>query len=51
MTWLRYIPHDDVGRYQAAGWSVSSDLAHTHHGAYAVLMQWVGDGEPPEAAS
>lgn len=44
--WLKYVTHDAVPEYLAKGWVVSCDLSPTHHGEYAVLMVWKGEGEP-----
>lgn len=46
ITWLKYVTHDAVPEYLAKGWVVSCDLSPTHHGEYAVLMVWKGEGEP-----
>lgn len=46
MIWLRYVTLENVGPLLAKGWTITDDLTSTHHGFYAVLMQWVGDGEP-----
>ena len=43
---FKYVVLKDVGDWLKAGWTVRDDLAGTHHGAYAVLMLWTGDGEP-----
>lgn len=46
MTWLRYVPLAEVGRWLAQGWTISDDMADCHHGRHAVLMVWEGDDEP-----
>ena len=46
ITWLRYVVHSSVEAYKAKGWKVRNDMADTHHGKYAVLMIWEGEGEP-----
>ena len=46
MTWLRYVILADVGRYLAEGWTIVDDMVGTHHGNFAVLMKWAGEGEP-----
>lgn len=46
MMWFRYVPLDAVGRRLAEGWTIVDDMADSHHGFYAVLMKFVGDGEP-----
>lgn len=43
--WLRYVRHSDVADYEARGWVFSADLG-LPHGAYSVLMEWAGEGEP-----
>jgi hypothetical protein len=45
-TFFRYVPHANVQAYEAQGWRVVSDLTGCRHGAFAVLMQWEGAGEP-----
>lgn len=45
ITWFRYARYADVPHYQADGWVVVRDLG-LPHAAYAVLMQWMGEGEP-----
>lgn len=45
MTWLRYVIHTDVAKYEAAGWSVVCKMIG-HHGHYSHLMQWEGNDEP-----
>lgn len=47
-TYIRYVPHGDVAKFEAAGWAKRRGLAGTHHGIFAVLMEWTGDGEPPK---
>ena len=46
-TWLMCVPHEDVERHVAAGWTESSALQDTHHGVHGRLMVWEHDGEPP----
>lgn len=46
MTWFRYVCHADVPAFEARGWVITADLGPTH-GSYAVLMRYVGEGEPP----
>ena len=48
LTWYKYVPHDDVAAYVAAGWEKSTALKDTHHGDYATLCVWEHDGEPPD---
>jgi hypothetical protein len=46
ISWFRYVRHADAPVLAATGlWAVIADLGPTH-GAYAVLMQFTGDGEP-----
>lgn len=45
MSWFRYARHADVPALEASGWRFASHLGPTH-GAYSVLMQWCGEGEP-----
>ncbi len=44
--WFRYVPLDQVGEYLVKGWEISDDMANCHHGNYACLMMWKGEGEP-----
>lgn len=38
---IRYVPHSRVAAYLALGWIAHWDcFTGTHHGAYAVLMEW-----------
>jgi hypothetical protein len=39
--------HRDVGALKKFGWVIENDLSDCHHGHYAVLMRWIGEGEPP----
>lgn len=43
---LKYVVHREVLVHLAMGWAVSDDLHGTNHGAYSVLMVWMGEGEP-----
>ena len=45
--WLRYVVHSEIEKYKALGWEISDDLSGTSHGRWSVLMQWKGEGEPP----
>ena len=47
-TWLRYVAHGELLRFLALGWRISNDLAGSHHGEYAVLMEWPHESEPPK---
>lgn len=46
MIWFRYVALHEVGAYLAKGWTIDDDMADTHHGVFAVLMKFVGEGEP-----
>jgi hypothetical protein len=46
ISWFKYVPLSDVGEYLAKGWSMADDMADCHHGNYAVLMKFMGEGEP-----
>ena len=46
MSWFRYVPHSQLIRYLATGWTIADELHGTSHGHHAVLMQWEGDHEP-----
>lgn len=45
MTYLRYVLHEDVPKFEKQGWILVSGL-YGNHGTYSVLMQWGGQGEP-----
>ncbi len=45
VTYLKYIPFDEVPAYLLAGWQIKP--LHSPHRSYAVLGVWPGDGEPP----
>jgi len=45
-TWLKYVPHAQVGDWQRVGWYRLSDLDACYHGEYASLMEWRGAGDP-----
>ncbi len=46
-TFFHYVPHADVPRFTQQGWKPLKGLNGTHHGVYSVLMEWTGEGEPP----
>ncbi len=37
---------EQAAEMQALGWQVGQDTFY-HHNAYALLLVWEGDGEPP----
>jgi hypothetical protein len=43
---LKYVVHGEIVVHLAEGWEISDDLHGTNHGNYAVLMVWMGKGEP-----
>lgn len=43
---VMYVPHADVARYEAMGWTRTDALRGTYHGEFAVLMIWEGLEEP-----
>jgi len=45
ITYFRYVPYSELLWRLAEGWKPVADLGHTH-GAYAVLCQWTGEGDP-----
>jgi hypothetical protein len=45
--WVKYVPHEQVAAYVAAGWEESSALVDTHHGEYCKLCVWPHDTDPP----
>jgi hypothetical protein len=45
--WYRYVPHEDVAKFEALGWTASTALLQTHHGDHATLCVWERDGDPP----
>lgn len=48
MIWLRYVPHAKVSAYTALGWQPTDGLSTTHHGVHAIIMEWQGEGVPPQ---
>ena len=46
ISWLKYVRLSDVGTYLAKGWTIRNDMATDHHGEHAVLMIFVGEGDP-----
>lgn len=46
-TWIKYVPHNLVADYESKGWVLRDPMQDCHHGNYAVIMVWIGDGEPP----
>ncbi len=45
-TFFKYVPNGFVHVWEKAGWAVTPALNDTHHGVYAALMEWKGEGEP-----
>ena len=43
--WYRYIPYDGLLLAICDGWQPVADLG-PHHGQYACLCLWTGEGEP-----
>ena len=41
----RYVRYEDIPVYEAKGWVVDATLG-LPHGAFSVLMKWMGEGEP-----
>ena len=46
-TSLRYVMHDETATYISLGWTIVDDLAGTHHGFHAVLMEKKDGPEKP----
>ena len=46
ISYLKYVPHDQLLYHLANGWTVRDELHFTNHGSFAVLCLWVGDGDP-----
>ena len=46
ITWMRYVPIHRRAEFEAAGWTVTDKLKETHHGQFAYLGIWRGEGEP-----
>ena len=44
--WFKYVRHDDVPHYETRGWRLIGP-APGHHGYYSCIMEWKGEGEPP----
>lgn len=47
ISFFRFVPHHQIQFRLAQGWRVVDDLGDTYHGQFAVLMQWMGEGEAP----
>ena len=45
ISWFRFVPHDEMAAHERQGWIVVAHLGPVH-GAYAVLMRWMGENEP-----
>lgn len=46
---FRYVRHHAIERYEELGWRrVETRLCH--HDFWSIIMEWPGDGEPPEPA-
>jgi len=52
ISWLRFVRHGDVPKFQAAGWVVvgGPDRLGPTHGLWSVLMLWTGEGSPEGGA-
>lgn len=46
ITYLRYVPHNQLLAFLAKGWKISDELHGSNHGQWSVLMYWPFDGEP-----
>ncbi len=46
--WFRYVAYDRVDRLSEEGWEIVRNTTPTHHDHYGCLMQWVGEGNPPQ---
>jgi hypothetical protein len=44
--WFKYVRHADVPDYETRGWRLIGP-APGHHGYYSCIMEWKGEGEPP----
>lgn len=44
---FQYVPHSKVAYFEARGWVFAADLGEPHRN-YAVLMEWLGEKQPPE---
>ena len=47
ITYLRYVPHNQLLVFLAKGWEISDELHGASHGEWSVLMVWPFDWEPP----
>ena len=45
--WFRYVAKAHVAEYEAAGWRVVPLAGVSHHDVYSVIMEWMGQGDPP----
>ncbi len=43
---FKYVPIKEIDEWEANGWELLNSLNGCHHGQYAVLCRWKGDGEP-----
>lgn len=39
----RYVRHEDISTYLLNGWKIVNDMAGTHHGHHAVIMEFVDE--------
>jgi hypothetical protein len=46
ISYFKYVPHGFAYLWEAAGWKRLPALDDTHHGFYAALMEWAGEGDP-----
>lgn len=47
ITFHRFVRHNAVPEFEAAGWTLEPTNLGPTHGAWSVLMTWAGEGEPP----
>jgi hypothetical protein len=43
---LAYVNHADAEAFEALGWRSTGAFEGCHHGYYADLWEWIGEGEP-----
>lgn len=46
LSYFKYVPNGFVHVWESAGWKATPALVDTHHGFYAILMKWEGEGIP-----
>ncbi len=45
--YFRFVPHERVKAFEAVGW-IDRGFTPGHHGCHSRVMQWDGEGDPPD---